>query len=627
MNHHCCHKNSNSDEIKMSLDEHTNHNEVTIKRYYCPMHPEVTSDKPGSCSECGMNLVLKKDKKTHSGHSTEMFLKKFWVSLVLTIPILAYSELPKSIFDFKFPDFAGKEYLSLILGSVIFFYGGWVFIVGALREIRGKMPGMMTLIGIAVSAAYVFSVWSVVSGKEHNLFWELSTLIVVMLLGHYIEMKAVQSTQGALKELAKLLPDKAELVTHDKRQETKTVLIAELKVGDVVFVRPGARIPVDGEVIEGKSEVDESMVTGESKPMLKNIGSETIAGTINVDGSLKIKITKIGERTFLAGVMKLVAEAQASKSKLQILSDRVAFYLTNIAITGGLITFVVWFLNDRGFDFAVERLVAVLVIACPHALGLAVPLVASISTTMAAKAGFLVKQRLALELARNIDIVLFDKTGTLTKGEYGVTNIITMTDNYDNEKILRLAASIDSYSEHFISQAIVKTAKEKNISFLEVKDFKRLAGKGVSGMIEGKEIFVGGESILTRINTDTTEINADTELFEKIKKLAKEGQTIIYVIQNGELLGAIALADIIREESKEAVKALKLLGIKTAMVTGDSAEVAKWVSVEIGIDEYFAKVLPQDKAGKVKLLQSEGLKVAMIGDGINDAPALTQADL
>jgi len=309
------------------------------------------------------------------------------------------------------------------------------------------------------------------------------------------------------------------------------------------------------------------------------------------------------------------------------LSDRVAFYLTNIAITGGLITFVVWFLNDRGFDFAVERLVAVLVIACPHALGLAVPLVASISTTMAAKAGFLVKQRLALELARNIDIVLFDKTGTLTKGEYGVTNIITMTDNYDNEKILRLAASIDSYSEHFISQAIVKTAKEKNISFLEVKDFKRLAGKGVSGMIEGKEIFVGGESILTRINTDTTEINADTELFEKIKKLAKEGQTIIYVIQNGELLGAIALADIIREESKEAVKALKLLGIKTAMVTGDSAEVAKWVSVEIGIDEYFAKVLPQDKAGKVKLLQSEGLKVAMIGDGINDAPALTQADL
>ncbi len=637
----------------MDCCEHTskyigdgNEKKTDDKKYICPMHPEVVSDKQGNCPECGMNLVPTGDTATSDkGHSTRIFLKKFWVSLILTMPILAYSELPKAVFDFEFPDFVGKEYLSLILGSMIFFYGGWVFIIGAWREIRGKMPGMMTLIGIAISAAYIFSVWSVLAGKEHNLFWELSTLIVVMLLGHYIEMKAVQSTQGALKELSKLLPDKAEIVISDMRhsdtatqrppqsgtqQETRMVTIAELKVGDVVFVRPGARVPIDGEVMEGKSEVDESMVTGESKPVLKNIGGEVIAGTINIDGSLKIKVTKIGEHTFLAGVMKLVAEAQASKSKLQILSDRAAFYLTNIAIAGGLITFFVWFLSDKGFDFAVERLVAVLVIACPHALGLAVPLVASISTTVAARAGFLVKQRLALESARNIDVVLFDKTGTLTKGEYGITAIISNPKFLvSDERILQFAASVDAHSEHFIAKAIVKTTKEKNIPFLEVKDFKRLPGKGVFGIVEGKEIFVGGESILTQTNADLTQTDAENnkDWQQKIKKLAEEGQTIIYVIQNSELSGAIALADIIREESKEAVAALKLLGVKTAIMTGDSEEVAKWVAAEIGIDEYFAKVLPQEKAEKVKLLQSKGLKVAMIGDGINDAPALTQADL
>lgn len=594
------------------------------------MHPEIVSDKPGSCPECGMNLVLKRDKKIHSGHSTEMFLKKFWVSLILTIPILAYSELPKAIFDFEFPDFAGREYLSLILGSIIFFYGGSVFIVGALREIKGKMPGMMTLIGIAISSAYFFSVWTIIQGREHNLFWELSTLIVVMLIGHYIEMKAVQSTQGALRELSKLLPDKAEIILNDESgiknyDNIKIIPLSELKINNIVFVRPGGKIPADGEVIEGKSEVDESMITGESKPVLKNIGSEAIAGTINTDGSLKIKVTKIGERTFLAGVMKLVAEAQASKSKLQILSDRAAFYLTNIAVITGIITFLVWFLfADKRIDFAIERLVAVLVIACPHALGLAVPLTASISTTIAARAGFLVKQRLALESARNIDVVLFDKTGTLTKGEYGVTEIIVSELPTTNDRILQLAASVDSHSEHFISKAIVKLAREKKLPFFDVLDFKRLAGRGVSGIIDGKEILVGGESIFqnARINTDT-----NANFYAKIKKISEQGQTIIYVIADSKLLGAMALADVIREESKEAIIALKKLGVKTAMITGDSEDVASWIAQSINIQEYFAKVLPQEKAEKVKLLQSKGLKVAMVGDGVNDAPALTQADL
>lgn len=589
------------------------------------MHPEIARDTPGICPECGMNLVPAKNHKKHerkehdkhAGHSTEMFLRKFWVSLMLTVPVVLYADVIQKIFKWTPPEFLGSAYLPLIFGSIVFFYGGWVFLIGAWREIKGRLPGMMTLIGIAISAAYLWSVYAVFA-REEPLFWELTTLITIMLLGHWLEMRAVSGAQGALKELSELLPDTAEIIRNGK---TEIIPLSELREGDVVFVRPGGRIPSDGVVIEGKSEVNEAMVTGESAPVAKAVNSEVIAGTLNGDGSLKIKVTKVGEHTFLAGVMRLVQEAQSSKSRLQILSDRAAFYLTAIAIGTGSLTFILWLFAQAGFGFALERLVAVLVIACPHALGLAVPLVASISTTLAARHGFLVKQRLALEAARSINVVLFDKTGTLTKGEYGVTNIWTMGVR-DEKDLLQLAASADAHSEHFISKAIVKKAEDAGIKIAEVKDFTRIPGKGVKGIINGITVFVGGQAIL-----DDLRIALPVEFKREVEEENKKGKTIIYTTSEKDLLGAFALADLIREESREAIQALKTMGIKIAMITGDSEGVASWVAQELGIDEYFARVLPQEKSSKVKILQSKGSKVAMVGDGINDAPALTQADL
>lgn len=597
--------------------------------YTCPMHPEVKQEIPGMCPECGMNLIPLREKQTrekhaehdkHAGHSTQMFARKFWLSLVLTIPVVLYSELPMRFFGWEAPAFPGSGYLALALSSIVFFYCGWIFIIGAYRELRARLPGMMTLIALAISAAYFYSVFATFIGKGHTLFWELTTLITVMLLGHLVEMKAVSGAQSALKELSKLLPDTAEVIREGK---SEIIPLAELREGDIVFVRPGGKIPADGQVAEGKSDIDESMVTGESRPMKKGVGAEVIAGTINGDSSLKVKVTKIGEHTFLAGVMRLVAEAQASKSRLQMLSDRAAFYLTIIAITTGGATFAAWFLAKAGIVFAVERLVAVLVIACPHALGLAIPLVASISTTLAARNGFLVKQRLALEAARNIDIVLFDKTGTLTKGEYGVTEIVSNSQLLiSNDDLLRLAASVDSHSEHFIAKAIVKEAEKSGLRLFLVDDFQRLPGKGVRGKVEGEEVFVGGEAILSDLD-----LGIPQELKSTIDEENSKGKTIIYVVSQRKLLGILALADLIREESREAIKSLKAMGIKIAMITGDSEGVAKWVAKELGIDDYFSKVMPDQKSGKVKLLQSKGNKVAMVGDGINDAPALTQADL
>lgn len=609
------------------------------------MHPEVQSDRPGMCPECGMGLVPAKGHETrdmghgreheapgkHTGHTVNIFARKFWVSLILTIPVVLYSELPERFLGWHAPEFPGSAYLSFMLGSIVFFYGGFVFLIGAWREIRGRLPGMMTLIALAIAAAYLWSVYAVIAGGEHGLFWELTTLITIMLLGHWMEMKAVQGAQGALRELSKLLPDTAELVTGDpldqlgasKREATRTVSLSELKEGDVVFVRPGGKIPADGMITDGASDVNESMVTGESKPVSKSASwrSGVIAGTINGDGSLKIKVTKIGEHTFLAGVMRLVAEAQASKSRLQILSDRAALYLTGIAVTTGIITFVAWILAEAGIAFAVERLVAVLVIACPHALGLAVPLVASISTTMAARNGLLVKQRLALEAARSVTTVLFDKTGTLTKGEYGVTKIWP-TNSMSEQEILRLAASVDAHSEHFIAHAIVEEARKRNISLSDVRSFARIPGKGAEGTVDDTRITITG---ITHIEGGRGRIPASIE--QELQTAGKAGTTLVAVLRESELLGIIGLADVIREESREAIRALKALGVKIAMVTGDSREVAEWVAKELNLDEYFANVLPHEKSEKVKLLQAKGEKVAMVGDGVNDAPALTQADL
>lgn len=610
--------------------------------YSCPMHPEVQQEKPGLCPQCGMTLLPVKKKTAsvpkqdmsegghhemhemkegfnkHEGHDVNVFEKKFWVSLLLTIPVILYSELPQRFFGWSAPTFFGSVYLDLVLGSIVFFYGGWVFILGAWRELRAKLPGMMTLIAIAITAAYLFSVYATLSGLGHTLFWELTSLVTIMLLGHWIEMRAVQGTMGALKELSKLLPDMAEVVNGDK---TRMVPLEELKVDDVVLVRPGGKIPADGRVTEGKSDVNESMVTGESKPVGKIVGNEVIAGTINNDGMLKIKVAKMGESTFLAGVKRLIAEAQASKSKLQMLSDRAAFALTLIAITSGGATFVAWMGVGAGMVFSVERLVAVLVIACPHALGLAVPLVASISTTMAARNGLLIKQRLALEAAREIDTILFDKTGTLTKGEYGVDKIWPLQARNEDE-VLRIAASVDAHSEHFIARAIVEEAKRKNLPLIHAEDFGRIPGKGVKAVLDGNVISIGSLALAEDRKAELPE-----KAKKEMEKEAKKGKTVIFVLKGKELVGALALGDVIREESREAIKNLKANGIRVAMITGDSEEVAKWVADELGMDEYFSKVLPDKKAEKVKLLQAKGQKVAMVGDGINDAPALTQADL
>jgi len=634
----------------MTHHNHNNHSEGSQTVYTCPMHPEIRQDKPGMCPECGMNLVkaqsakrkaqngYKEEHSRHAGHSTAMFLRKFWISLILTIPVVLYADVVEKIFSaiggsalggkWSLPAFPGLEYMPLVFGSIVFFYGGWVFLAGAIREIQGRSPGMMTLIGIAISAAYLWSVYAVFAHAE-TLFWELTTLITIMLLGHWLEMRAVSGAQGALKELSKLLPDTAEVIRDGK---TKTIALSELKENDIVLVKPGTKIPADGTIIEGDSDVNESMMTGESKPVSKKEGDQVIGGAINGDGALKVRVANIGEKTFLAGVMRLVVEAQASKSRLQILSDRAAFYLTIVAVGGGIITLIAWLLSGAEVGFAVARLVAVLVIACPHALGLAVPLVASISTTKAAYNGFLVKQRIALEAARTINTVLFDKTGTLTKGEFGVIDMWSTSDHTTDE-VLVLAASLDALSEHPIARAVVTEAKKRGLSLRETKKFEALKGKGVKAMVEEpafaegsgeatKEVMVGGPALLEGIG-----ITVPNELLRKVDEAGKKGQTVVFTVRDKTLLGAIAMADIIREESREAIQKLKEIGVRTAMITGDSEDVAKWVADELGIDEYFARVLPHQKSEKVKELQARNMRVAMVGDGINDAPALTQADL
>ena len=603
-----------------------------VTMYTCPMHPEVIRDKSGMCKICGMALIPTKhegheiDKSAvaqgampdkHAGHDTAEFGKKFWISLVLTIPVVFYSELAQKFFGYTAPVFFGSLYLSFILSTIVFFYGGWIFIASARRELKAKLPGMMTLIALAISAAYLFSVYATIAKMGETLFWELTTLITIMLLGHWMEMRAVSGAQGALRELSKLLPDMAEVVIDGG---TKQVSLAELKIGDIVLIRPGAKIPADGHVIEGKSEVNESMITGESKLVSKSEGAEVIAGTINSVGALKVKVTKIGKDTFLSGVMRLVEEAQASKSRLQILSDKAAYYLTLVAISSGVVTFIAWMITTLNPVFATERLVAVLVIACPHALGLAVPLVASISTTMAAQNGFLVRNRLALEMARTIDTVLFDKTGTLTKGEYGVDKIWAI--NGDEKQVLGLAASVDSQSEHPVSKAIVERAKNQGASLSLISNFERISGKGVKGTVGSKIVYVGGTRIL-----EFSKTALDPKILQELEAENKKGKTIIYLIVDEVIAAIFGLADVIREESRQAIDDLKKMGVKVVMITGDSADVADWVSKDLGIDEYFAKVLPGEKAEKVKVLQSRNQKVAMVGDGINDAPALTQADL
>lgn len=553
----------------------------------------------------------------HEGHSPAMFRQKFWLTLALTIPVVLYSHTIQELLGFSVPSFPGSEWLPPVLGTIIFLYGGLVFLKGAKNELADKQPGMMTLISLAITVAFGYSLavsLGLVEGMD--FWWELATLIAIMLLGHWLEMASVMSAQGALKELAKLLPDEAELLDGET---TRKVAVSELKVGNLVLIRPGAQIPADGEVVKGQSDVNESMLTGESKPVKKSPGVPVVAGTINGSGSLTVKVLKIGNDTALAGIMKLVAEAQSSKSKTQILADKAAFYLTFVALGAAVVTGVAWALVGKDGGFILERIVTVLVIACPHALGLAVPLVTAISTTLAAKNGLLVRQRMALEAARNVDVVLFDKTGTLTRGEQGVVDVVA---DGDKDQLLALAAAVENESEHPIARAIVASAKEKGLQVPQASGFSALSGRGAVGIIEGKAIHVGGPRMIEELKATLPE-----SIKQASAQASNDGKTVVYVIEDTKVRGAIMLADVIREESKEAVAALQDMGKRVAMLTGDAEGVAAGVARELGIKEYFAEVLPEHKAETVKKLQADGSKVAMVGDGVNDAPALAQADI
>ncbi len=552
----------------------------------------------------------------HHGHMIQDFKKRFWISLVISIPILLLSPMIQHFLGIKQAlSFSGDIYVLFALSSFVYFYGGWPFLKGLIEELKKKQPGMMTLIALAISVAYFYSGAVVFGVKGEVFFWELATLIVIMLLGHWIEMKSVMGASKALEELAKLMPDEAHKIDDDGN--VTDVPVSELKHEAKLLIKPGEKIPADGKIFEGKSSINEAMITGESKPVSKGEGDNVVGGSINGEGSIKIEVEKIGDETFLSQVVKMVKEAQESKSKTQNFANKAAFWLTIVAITSGALTMFVWLVfTGQSFNFALSRTVTVMVITCPHALGLAIPLVVAVSTALSAKSGLLIRNRNAFEEARNIQAIIFDKTGTLTKGEFGVTETFSFDDKYDGKEILKYAAAVESESEHPIAQGIVSSSEDK----YQVKDFNSIPGKGAEGKVNGKDVKVVSPGYL-----EENKIKLQEK--DKIEKLSAQGKTVVFVLFDNKLTGAIALGDIIRDESKEAIKKLKELGIKTMMLTGDNKQVAKWVADELGLDDFFAEVLPGKKAEKVKEVQNRGMIVAMTGDGVNDAPALAQADV
>ncbi|MCH7480448.1 MAG: copper-translocating P-type ATPase [Chloroflexi bacterium] len=623
------------DHSEMGMSNHDGHDEMNHvhHEHHASSSTEVVDHSHGEREDdMHMNHQVDQHERhadegahtSHAGHVDHsdhelMFRNRFWISLLLSIPVLLYSPIIQGWLKFSMNEFPGSEWITPVFAIIIFGIGGIPFLQMAVPELKNRLPGMMTLISLAISVSLVYSVVALAFDLGEGFFWELVTLIDVMLLGHWIEMRSVRQASGALNELAKLMPDIAERILSDG--ETETIPLSSLKSNDLVLVRPGASIPADGKVEAGESDVNESMITGESKHVKKEIGSRVIAGTINAQGSLRIRVEATGEATALAGIMRLVAEAQSSKSNTQVLADKAAAWLFYIAVVAAVLTGLGWGLSIGLGLYTLQRVVTVLVIACPHALGLAVPLVVAISTSSAAKNGILVRDRLALEVARNIDVVIFDKTGTLTKGEQGVSSM-AVAKGWSEDDALAMTAAVEGDSEHIIAQAIRQAAEDRKLTIPKVTDFEAIKGRGVRANFDDHEIHVGGPRLLELLNLEPA-----SPLAQFTKEAGEKGQSVINLIQDGEVVAAFALSDIIRPESILVVQQLQKMGVQVAMLTGDSQAVAKSVADELGIDMYFAEVLPENKDQQVVDLQAQGKKVAMVGDGVNDAPALARADV
>jgi Cu2+-exporting ATPase len=554
---------------------------------------------------------------THEAHGDHaaMFRRKFWLTFALTILVVAYSHMIQMWLGFTPPQFPGSQWVAPVLGTIVFFYGGWPFLSGGWDEFKRRQPGMMLLIALAITVAFAASAATSLGRFDLDFWWELAALISIMLLGHWLEMRAVGQARGALAALAELLPDEAERVTD---AGVETVTLDQLRPGDLVLVRPGGRVPADGEIAEGAAELDESMVTGESRPVAKGPGDRVVAGTVATDSSLRVRVDAVGDDTALAGIQRLVAQAQQSRSRTQVLADRAAAILFYAAAFSGIVTYLVWALLGQT-EAAVTRTVTVLVIACPHALGLAIPLVIAISTSLSARNGILVKDRLGLERMRRVDAVLFDKTGTLTKGSHVVVDAATV--NGDRDRLLALAAAVEADSEHPLARAVV-TAAQHGVAIPAASGFRSVAGRGVTAAVEGSTVAVGGPTLLREAG-----LRVPDTLVDHVGRWRDRGAAVLYVVKNDEVIGALALEDEIRAESRQAIDELHKLGVKVVMITGDAREVADAVAADLGIDEVFAEVLPEDKDKAVAELQQRGHTVAMVGDGVNDAPALARADV
>jgi len=589
-----------------------------LQKYTCPMHPQIIRDAPGKCPLCGMTLepmtLTAKGDNNHQKHSGMIadFKKRFYVVLVLTVPIMLLSKMIQQFMGVNW-QFEGSQYILFVLSSVVYFYGGMPFLKGLVNEVKARNPGMMFLIGFAITIAYAYSVAIVFGLAGMDFFWELATLILIMLLGHWIEMKSVAGASKELQLLVQMMPSEAHMVMPNMIHDVKT---DTLKENDIILVKPGEKIAADGIILEGESYLNESMLTGESKPVQKIVGNKVIAGSINGNGSIKVTVTHGAKDSYLSQVIKLVQDAQNSKSNTQLLADTAAKWLTYIAIFSGISTFLYWYLTGETLAFAMERMVTVIVICCPHALGLAVPLVVAKSTVLSAQSGLLIKNRTAFENARRITTIVFDKTGTLTVGKFEVSKIVSLQNELSENDIIRLASALEQKSEHPIATGIIQKAKELKIPIPEAQNFNAITGKGVEATVDGKKISVVSPGYLT-----------ENKFFFPENFTTNDNETVVFVLSDNNLIGYIALSDQIRPESAEAIKILKENGIKSILLTGDNSKVAKSVSDTLGMEGFFAEVLPHQKLEKIKELQAKGEFVAMTGDGINDAPALAIADI